>query len=346
MTVYLLNLFSIPCYALLFRYVARSDKKQRLFLCFIVGLQLFVTAAFRDESVGGDLENYIPAYEHIAQLPWEGLSFVPFETGYVFLNKILSLITPEVRLLLILISGFIVFGYVRSIYRNSTIPWLSLFLFIAMGFFTESLSMLRQAIAMVIVLSGLKYVEERHFGKYLWIVILAMTFHLTAVVSVVLYPFFRLKLNLRNFVLLMTGCSLFVLTIGRSILNYFISGFYSLYSSKVESGSGFSMLLLLLAIAVGGMLQDSSNRSPKVYTSMIALACCMQLFALQFALFARIVMYFSMALVIYVPDTLSRIQNKEVRMMMILLVCVLAAMYFVFLVLERNAAGIMPYQFM
>lgn len=346
MTVYLLNLFSIPCYALLFQYVVNSERKRNLFLCFIVGLQLLVTAAFRDVSVGGDLENYIPAYEHISKSSWDKLLFVPFETGYVFLNKILSLITSEVRLLLILISGFIVFGYIRSIYRNSTMPWLSLFLFIAMGFFTESLSMLRQAIAMVIILSGLKYVEERHFGKYLWIVILAMTFHLTAVVAILLYPFSRLKLNLRNFVLLMTGCGLFMLTIGRSILNYFISGFYSLYSSKIESGSGFSMLLLLLAIAVGGMLLNSSNRSPKVYTSMIALACCMQLFALQFALFARIVMYFSMALIIYVPDTLSRIQNKEMRMMMILLVCVLAAMYFIFLILERNAAGIMPYQFM
>lgn len=346
MTVYLLNLFSIPCYALLFQYIFKSDKKRNLFLCLIVGLQLFITAAFRDVSVGGDLENYIPAYEHISKSSWDKLLFVPFETGYVFLNKIISLITPEIRLLLIFISGFVVLGYVRSIYRNSRMPWLSLFLFIAMGFFTESLSMLRQAIAMVIILSGLKYVEERHFGKYLLIVILAMTFHLTAVVALILYPFFRLKLNLRNFILLITGCGLFILTIGRSILNYFISNFYSLYSSKIESGSGLSMLLLLLTIAAGGMLLNSSNRSQRVYTSMIALACCMQLFALQFALFARIVMYFSMALMIYIPDTLSRIRNKEMRLMMILLVCVLAVMYFIFLILGRNAAGIMPYRFM
>lgn len=346
MTVYLLNLFSIPCYAFLFQYVIRSDRRRNLFLCLIVGLQLFVTAAFRNLSVGGDLENYIPAYEHISQSSWDKLLFVPFETGYVFLNKILSLITPEVRLLLIFISGFIVFGYIRSIYRNSTMPWLSLFLFMAIGFFTESLSMLRQAIAMVIILSGLKYVEERHFRKYLLIVILAMSFHLTAVILIILYPFSMMKLNLRNFILLITGCGLFMQTLGRCILNYVISNFYSLYSSKIESGSGFSMLLLLLAIAVGGLLLNSPNRSPKVYMSMIALSCCMQLFALQFALFARIVMYFSMALIIYIPETLSRIQNKEIRLMMILLVCVLATMYFIFLILGRNAAGIVPYQFM
>lgn len=346
MTVYLLNLFSIPLYALLLYLVDIDSRKKKRILCGLVGVQLFLTAALRATTVGGDLENYIPAYEYISQSSWDKLLFVPFETGYVVLNKILSLMTPEVRLLLVFISGFIVFGYIRSIYRNSTIPWLSLFLFIAMGFFTESLSMLRQSIAMVVILGGLKYVEERHFGKYLLIVILAMTFHLTAVVMLILYPFSRVKLNLKNFILLITGCGLFMLTLGRSILNYVISNFYSLYSSKIESGSGFSMLLLLLAIAVGGLLLNSPNRSPKVYMSMIALACCMQLFALQFALFARIVMYFSMASVIYIPETLSRIQNKEIRLMMILLVCVLAAMYFIFLILERNAAGIMPYQFM
>lgn len=346
MTVYLLNLFSIPCYALLFQYVVRSDKKRNLFLCCIVGFQLFVTAAFRDVSVGGDLENYIPAYEHISKSSWDNLLLIPFETGYVFLNKIVSFITAEIRLLLIVISGYIVWGYIHAIYRNSLMSWLSLFLFIAMGFFTESLSMLRQAIAMVIILSGLKYVEERHFGKYVLVVILAMTFHLTAVATLILYPFFKLKLSVGNFIMLITACGLFMLTIGRNLLDYFINNFYTLYSSTIDSGSGFSMLLLLLFLTVGGILLNPSKRSQRIYTSMMALACCMQLFALQFALFARIVMYFSMALIIYIPDALSCIKNKEIRLMMVLLVCVLATMYFIYLILGRNAAGIVPYQFM
>lgn len=346
MTVYLLNLFSVPCYAFLFQYVVRSDRKRRFFLCLVVGLQLFVTAAFRDVSVGRDLENYIPAYEYISGASWAELFFVPFEKGYVFLNKLLSFITLEIRLLLILISGFVVWGYIRFIYRNSSMPWLSLFLFVAMGFFTESLSMLRQAVAMVIVLSGLEYIEKRHFGKYLSVVMLAMTFHLTAVIALILYPFFRLKLNFRNFVLIVTGCGLFMLAIGRGVLNFFIANFYSLYASNVQSGSGWSMLLLLLVIAAGGMLPYSSGRPRGVCMSMIVLASCMQLFALQFALFARIVMYFSMALIVCIPEALSRLQDRQMRLIMTLTVCVLAVMYFVFLILGRNAAGIVPYRLM
>ena len=64
MTVYLLNLFSIPLYALLFYFAGIDNRKKNRILCGLAGLQLFLTAALRATTVGGDLENYIPAFDY------------------------------------------------------------------------------------------------------------------------------------------------------------------------------------------------------------------------------------------------------------------------------------------
>lgn len=348
MTIYLLNLFSIPFYAFFLRCVFFTEEKQRRWLCWIVGIQLFLTAALRHVSVGGDLENYVPAFKYIGELSWRELVFVPFETGYVVLNKVVYLLAQDIRLLLVIIGGFVVFGYVRMIYQNSVLPWVSLLFFIGLGFFTESLSMLRQAIAMVIFIYGLKYVVAREFGKYLLIVLLATSFHLTAIVTLLLYPFVRFRLNVCNFIIIFIGCGVLALLVGPFVLDYIISHFYSLYSSQMDSGGGFSMLILLLAVTIGVLLlwKKREDNWENLFVHMLVLACCMQLFALQFALFARIVMYFSMSMIICVPNMLVKIENKEFRFLSTSVACLLAVVYFIFIILGRNAAGIAPYYFM
>ena len=89
MTVYLLNLFSIPIYALLLYFVDVGSRKKNRILCGLIGLQLFLTAALRATTVGGDLENYIPAFLTISEMSWSELWMYPWEYGFVLLNKIL-----------------------------------------------------------------------------------------------------------------------------------------------------------------------------------------------------------------------------------------------------------------
>ena len=87
MTVYLLNLFSIPLYALLFYFAGIDNRKKNRILCGLAGLQLFLTAALRATTVGGDLENYIPAFLTISQIPWSELWMYPWEYGYVLADS-------------------------------------------------------------------------------------------------------------------------------------------------------------------------------------------------------------------------------------------------------------------
>ena len=169
MTVYLLNLFSIPIYALLLYFVDVGSRKKNRILCGLIGLQLFLTAALRATTVGGDLENYIPAFLTISEMSWSELWMYPWEYGFVLLNKILSLASSNERVLLVGVGLLVTIGYIRFIRVYSKTAWLSLFLLIAFGYYISSLSMLRQSLAIVCVLNSIQYVENRNFKSFFFV---------------------------------------------------------------------------------------------------------------------------------------------------------------------------------
>lgn len=81
------------------------------------------------------------------------------------------------------------------------------------------------------------------------------------------------------------------------------------------SGEGYNMLLLLLAITFGGLLVRHYNhiadRRLDVYCQMLILACCLQLISIQFSLFARIVLYYQIGIVVFIPEVLSFLKNRH-----------------------------------
>ena len=349
MTVYLLNLFSIPLYALLFYFAGIDNRKKNRILCGLAGLQLFLTAALRATTVGGDLENYIPAFLTISQIPWSELWMYPWEYGYVLLNKILSLVSFDERVLLVGVGLVVTLGYVRFIRVYSKTAWLSLFLLIAMGYYITSLSMLRQSLAVVCVLNSIQYVENRNFRKFALCVLIAVCFHYTAIAFFLLYPLSRFKISIGYFICLLAFAFLLSVFVFFFVLLQLIEKYYSIYEGKMESEGGYSMLLLLLAITFGGLLVRQYNhiadRRFDVFCQMLIVACCLQLFSLQFSLFARVVLYYQIAIVVFIPEVLSFIKDRYLAFFCKMGVVMGAVSFFIWIYLANNSSGILPYAF-
>jgi len=350
MTVYLLNLFSIPLYALLLYFVGIDNRKKNQILCGLVGLQLFLMAALRAVTVGGDLANYIPAFSTISEVPWNELWTFPWEYGYVLLNKFLSLISDNERVLLIGVSLIVTMGYIRFISLNSKIVWLSLFLLITLGYYISSLSMLRQSIAVVCVLNSIQYIENNNFKRFgVWIII-AMLFHYTAVSFFLLYPICRFRVSIAYFICLLILAFVFSVFAGKFVLLQLIERYYSIYEGNVVSGEGYNMLLLLVAITLGGLFVRKyyhiADRRLDVYCQMLILACCLQLLSIQFSLFARIVLYYQIIIIVFIPYVLSFIGNKSMALFCKLGVCIMGICYLVGIYLANNSSGILPYSFL
>lgn len=109
------------------------------------------------------------------------------------------------------------------------------------------------------------------------------------------------------------------------------------------------MLLLLLAITVGGLLVRQYNhiadRRFDVFCQMLIVACCLQLFSLQFSLFARVVLYYQIAIVVFIPEVLSFIKDRYLAFFCKMGVVMGAVSFFIWIYLANNSSGILPYAF-
>ena len=241
-------------------------------------------------------------------------------------------------------------GYVRFIRVYSKTAWLSLFLLIAMGYYITSLSMLRQSLAIVCVLNSIQYVENRNFRKFALCVLIAVCFHYTAIAFFLLYPLSRFKISIGYFICLLAFAFLLSVFAGKFVLLQLIEKYYSIYEGKMESEGGYSMLLLLLAITFGGLLVRQYNhiadRRFDVFCQMLIVACCLQLFSLQFSLFARVVLYYQIAIVVFIPEVLSFIKDRYLAFFCKMGVVMGAVSFFIWIYLANNSSGILPYAFL
>ena len=127
MGIYIYCLLSIPLFWGGIRVLNLSLKRSRLLFFTIAGIQLFLIAALRGETVGTDLENYLPAFKTIVNTSWDAIFEIDWEPGYIVFNKLLSLFSDDNRFFLIVTSLFTTVGYLLFIWKNSKKPWLSVF---------------------------------------------------------------------------------------------------------------------------------------------------------------------------------------------------------------------------
>lgn len=348
MSVYLFNLFSILIYAAFFEFLPYSRSKKNLLLGGIVCIQFCLIAIFRGEMVGADLPGYLKAFDNIRNMNWEEMLLLRFEYGYLFFNKLLGLLSEEDRILIIGVAFFVTVGFVFYILRESSMPWLSFFLFVALGYYTSSFNILRQFMAMAILVNSIKYVVDRKFYKFILYVLAASCFHITAVIFLILYPLSHLRISLAYF-LVAFGCAAVIAKfIGGILLNYLTGNFFELYASNMTSGSGYGLLgLLLLVTGIGLLLRSQKlSRKEEVYYHILIIACCLQVFSLQFSLFSRVVLYFAVHIIIFIPGVISGVKDKEIKSLGILFVCVCCVVYFnLFILTNSDGSMVIPYRF-
>lgn len=325
-----------------------SRQKQKLLYCWIVGMFLTILASVRDVTTGVDVVVYAAAFHYLGELSWTDLFQYGWEPGYLAYNKILSLFFSDEQALLVVTAILTTTGYTLFIYRYSKIPWLSFFLFICLAYFSISISILRQSLAMVIILNSLKYVLERKKLKYFFCVGLAFLFHTTALICVPIYFLPKLKISIKYFVIALLVSFSIMKIFGQGLLMNAISLTKEHYLDIIATGQGYAMLLLLIFVTSCGLvITKIESKEDKLFFHLMIFACCLQFFATQFSLLSRLVSYFAVAMIIFIPNVITSLRNSEYRMMgNVVCVCLCIAYYYL-LILTRNAAsGQVIYKFM
>lgn len=233
MIIYII-LFFIPI-VLYFYYKDNNKKSYKLFLIFFIVLALFV--GLGDMLGGYDRYIYGELFDNLADQLRIGIpttsSRLYFayhsEFAYVGLNWVIAHLTRN-RYIFIFLYTICMYAVILCNFRKYAKSYsLASVLFMAMVFFF-SFTYLRQMFAAAIIGLSIKYIIERKFLKFCAILLVAFSFHNSAIVFFPMYFIANKKYSKTHILLLMSVCFI----IGVSGIT---SGLYNLFDDISTRGA-------------------------------------------------------------------------------------------------------------
>lgn len=163
-----------------------SEKEFRIWCLRITFILLFVISAFRGYEVGTDTKNYVGYVTWIME-EFSTINEIDVEIGYKVI-LLISAMLKSTRVLLILSSAIVCYGYYYLIKKYSRNTFFSAFLFITLYIFCMSLNIQRQAIAMIFVCEYVMSLISKKGRRASVSLLLAIAFHKTAIVMLIVVP--------------------------------------------------------------------------------------------------------------------------------------------------------------
>lgn len=312
-------------------------KKGFVFLSFIL---LVITSGFRELDLGNDTQVYCNFFDRVKNINISILSIkTSFEIGFVLFTYLLSRIATT-RIFILCISTITLFFIIKSIYDNSNNIYMSIFLFLGLRFFFESMNVLREFIAIALIMYGFKYVRKKCFFKYFMVVICAVLFHFSAIIAIAIYPIYNMKKGKKTKIIL--GIATIAITVLIEPLCDTLIKFipkYSIYISRINSFEIYNILktLFYFLIYYIVMLERKKQHSEELekFGNLIFLMLCINLLSVKMNIIERVAHYINILIVIVIPNVISGMSNKKKRITVKIIVYLMVFIYTIALIYLR-----------
>lgn len=248
MTVFLLYMISPIFWNIVFR--LRGDCSEfvedsiRRKLTIVLSFELFLMIGLRSFTIGsGDSAIYFQNWKYLSSIPLKtaiqnSIFQIDMEKGYLFLVAVLSHIFSNPQFLFIFSGAFFAVAIGSFCYKNCddvmigflAINCLGLFNFIAQG--------LRQGVAICICLLAFEFCKSRKLIPFILMIALAMSFHASAFVFVIVYFLYGMEINWKNIILIIVGLFAAVFSIDKIMAfgNMLMNDSYSVNTELTEGG--------------------------------------------------------------------------------------------------------------
>ena len=314
----------------------------------------FVLLAFRDVSVGNDTQNYADLYDTIVNGYLK--EDTRYEVGYILYNKVLGVFSSSYRLLLIVSAFIVVCSFASIIRKFSNKIWLSVLLLFLLSYFDISANLLRQAIAMAILLCAFDILLKKRSALFVIYVLFASTFHLMSLVFVVaiIVPYVNLtKTSLLILLLVLMGAYF----LSDYLVNYIFNNIalYSSYENSEYVLGGIKIAsilnsLIFALVLIFSLFKYQDLKDDLVTRSafwMVAIGEILLLLSLGFNQIGRVSKMFTIFAIILIPNVLSIIKRKSGKLYIILCILwiiFLTIQYLLIVKYRSNWHGIYPYK--
>ena len=121
---------------------------------------------------------------------------------------------------------------------------------------------------------------------------------------------------------------------------------YLSYSDEMIGGGGLFMFGFLLLITCWGLFYKKKKltTSDSLLYHLMIWATAMQLLSYQFSLFSRVIVYFSFAAIVFIPNVICGIENRCLKTFYYSVFWGIQAFFFA-LYLNNNLSQVLPYSF-
>lgn len=343
---------------------SKGQKNQTLnnFYKYVSFLILLIISGFRGLNVGNDTIHYVRAFSNFNGISDSFRIYVDrYEIGYRILNGVVSTFTNNPHVLLLCCAFITLFCFYKFVYKNSKYPWLSILLFVLLMYFVNSMCIMRQYIAIGLSCIAISYLVENKKIKYLIFVLLATTFHFSAIFVLLLLPLSIIKINNQKKFLYFSLVFLFALS-----FNYLIDLFvkivpmYSKYFTSEKyylsnrAGSFFEAILQGIVFLIINYcykkveIQDDekSMKLAKIGYFCSLITFCVSVVSIYGSILERMRLYFSVVNCITIPNILYSLTKSKEKTMLLVVIISISLLYFLAIMIFRPYwSGVIPYVF-
>ena len=330
-------------------------KRNEAHLIYPIFLFLGLFSALRGPEVGNDTKHYLDIYQGIISTEYYYGYLIRYEIGYVWLNRICGYISHNIQTIIIVSATITTIGYLYFFRTYSKSIYLSILMFICLRYYDQTLNIIRECIAICIILYSFKYIIRSKFIPYCISIIIAFLFHKTAIVFLSAWWISKIKFTKRNLYLIFfisIVVSFQFSVIFQKLLNIFES--YSYYDGGQYFGETriATILMLILqslffciSLYIRNKNIDRIKRQDDFMLLLWFVGICILLVSTQFNLLDRVATYFNVFSLVVFPNMLSIIKNKTNKRIITSSIVFLLLTYYVSILEYRpNWNRIYPYE--
>lgn len=326
------------------------ERKNKIALRFFF-LMFALLLMFRHASVGSDTRNYIYIFNKYRDMDWSKLIKATVEFGFAYYNKIISVFSKEPQFFLAVTAVLTIAMIYPTYKRLTTDASLTIVLFCVMSTFVMAFSGIRQMLAVGLGFVAYELVRKKRKVLFVFVVLLAMAFHISAFMLLFMYPLYYIKLT-KQWLIGVVPVLGIVFVFNKQIFSILMSVLsqFTKYEGDVTSTGAFMMIVLFSIFAVFSFLipnESLLDQETLALRNFLLFSISIQMFAPLHSLAMRMNYYY----IIFIPLLLPKIiacKSEKWSQFAVLGRHVMVVFFLLYFFMNANESGnlnVFPYHF-
>lgn len=318
----------------------------KLFLI-VSGIELVLLYSFREvpNDTIHDLGRYVSFFYDISY----GAEYTFLEPGFRLYMYFCSFLENENSVYILLTFSvpviFFTFWFIAKYSKN---VYLSVYIYYGFMFYFFLFNGVRQCMSMAIGLPAFYFLNEKKWVKALFFILLATSFHHSAIILLVLFVLQRvhIKIDFRYFAIILLF-SLVMIGIGRvlaSLAASVLASGYIAYLEDATEGNWANPVIYLAIVGIICLFNGGKERGKEyLLINSVVFGTLIYFMSTQAQILNRMAYYFTLPIICVLPNVINEIEDYRIRFFAIV-GCYIAITVYGTLLVFNNAHGILPYE--